>query len=188
MRVIAGRYKGRHLAVPKGTVVRPTKDQVKESIFSIIQDRVIDAKFLDLCAGTGNIGIEALSRGAKQVTFLDKNLKCIRLIEQNLKWIGLDINQPEIQLIRTDAIQGINQFQQQSETFELIYLDPPYDSDLYMQCLSCISDTGVLATSGILLVEYRKHTKLPSISGRLCCYRTKQYGDTCLGFYRIEQN
>lgn len=188
MRIIAGRYKGRHLTAPKGTVVRPTKDRVKESIFSIIQDRVIDAKFLDLCAGTGNIGIEALSRGAKQVTFLEKNLKCIRLIEQNLKWIGLDINQPEVQLIRAEAIQGINLLKEQSETFELIYLDPPYDSDLYNQCLSCISDTCVLETSGILLVEYRKHTKLPSISGRLCCYRTKQYGDTCLGFYRIEQN
>lgn len=187
MRVIAGRYKGRHLTVPKDTVVRPTRDRVKESIFSIIQDRVIDARFLDLCAGTGNIGIEALSRGAKQVTFLEKNLKCIRLIEQNLKWIGLDSNQPEVQLIRAGAIQGINLLNEQSETFELIYLDPPYDSDLYNQCLSCISDTCVLETSGILLVEHRKHTKLPSIAGRLCCYRTKYYGDTCLGFYRIEQ-
>ena len=187
MRVIAGKYKGRHFASPKGTAVRPTRDRVKESIFSILQNRVIDSRFLDLCAGTGNIGIEALSRGAKQVTFLDKSLKCIQLIEQNLKWLGLDFNQPEVQLIQADVIEGINQFQQQSETFELIYLDPPYDSDLYNQCLSYISDTCVLETSGILLVEHRKHTNLPSIFGRLCCFRTKQYGDTCLGFYRIEQ-
>lgn len=188
MRIIAGRYKGRHLNVPKGTVLRPTSDRVKESVFSIIQDRVIDAKFLDLCAGTGNIGIEALSRGAKQVTFLDKNLKCIRLIEQNLIGMGLDINQPEVQLIKADAIQGIAHLHQHGETFGLIYLDPPYDSNLYNQCLSFISGSCILETSGILLVEHRRHNDLPSISGRLFCYRTKQYGDTCLDFYRIQQN
>ncbi len=187
MRVIAGKHKGRHLTAHKGTEVRPTSDRVKESVFSIIQDRVVEAKFLDLCAGTGNIGIEALSRGAKQVAFLDKNLKCIRLIEQNLNVIGLDINQPEVQLIREDAIQGINLFHQQSKSFELIYLDPPYDSDLYNQCLSYISDTSVLETTGILLVEHRKHRELPSVYNGLRCYRIKQYGDTCLSFYRYEQ-
>lgn len=185
MRVIAGKYKGRRLTAPKGAFVRPTSDRVKESFFSIIRDRLIDSRFLDLCAGTGNIGIEALSRGAKKVTFLDKNLNCIRQIEQNLTAIGLEINQPELKLIHADAIQGLNQFQLQSETFELIYLDPPYDSNLYNQCLSYISDNSVLETSGILLIEHRKHTQLPSISGRLCCYRMKQYGNTCISFYEI---
>jgi 16S rRNA (guanine(966)-N(2))-methyltransferase RsmD len=188
MRVIAGKYKGRCLTAPKGTMVRPTSDRVKESIFSIIQGRVIDSKFLDLCAGTGNIGIEALSRGAKQVAFLEKNLRCMRLIEQNLRVIGLDINQTDVQLIRSDAVQGINQFHKQSKSFELIYLDPPYDSDLYYQCLSNISDTNVLENTGILLVEHAKHRELPSVYNRLCCYRNKQYGDTCVSFYRIEQN
>lgn len=186
MRVIAGKHKGRHLTAYKGTLVRPTSDRVKESVFSIIQTCVIETSFLDLCAGTGNIGIEALSRGAKQVTFLDRNLSCIRLIEKNLKIIGLDINQPEVQLIKEDVIEGINQLHQQSESFEVIYLDPPYDSDLYNQCLSYISDTSVLETTGILLVEHRKHRKLPSVYNRLCCYRTKLYGETCLSFYRFE--
>ncbi len=188
MRVIAGRYKGRSLTSLKGTVVRPTSDRVKESIFSIIRDRVIDAKFLDLCAGTGNIGIEALSRGAKEVTFLDKNPMCLRLIEKNLKVIGLDINQPEVQMIRANAIRGIDQLHQQSKSFELIYLDPPYNSNLYNHCLSYISDTSVLDASGILLLEHRKQRELPSVFNRLSCYRNMQYGDTCLSFYRIKQH
>ncbi len=188
MRVIAGRYKGRCLAAPKGTNVRPTSDRVKESIFSIIQRHVIEAEFLDLCAGTGNIGIEALSRGAKHVTFLDKNLKCVQLIEQNLEAIGLNNNHSDVQLIQSDAIHGINQFHQQSKSFALIYFDPPYDSDLYNQCLSYISDTKVLEDTGILLVEHRKQRELPAVYNRLCCYRNKQYGDTCLSFYRIEHN
>lgn len=186
MRVIAGQYKGRQLTTPKGTNVRPTSDRVKESVFSIIQDRVIDANFLDLCAGTGNIGFEALSRGAKQVTFLDNNLSSIRLIERNLQIFGLDQSKPEVQLIRVDVLNGINQLHQNSATFELIYFDPPYDSNLYNKCLSHISDSCILETSGILLVEHRKQTDLPILSGKLFCYRKKQYGDTCLSFYRYE--
>lgn len=186
MRIIAGKYKGRLLTSPKTIDVRPTSDRVKESVFSIIQKHIINTKFLDLCAGTGNIGIEALSRGAKHVTFLDNNLTCIRLIEQNLQAFGLDQNKSEVQLIRVDVLKGINQFHQSSATFELIYFDPPYDSNLYKKCLSHISDTCILETSGILLVEHRKQTDLPILSGKLFCYRKKQYGDTCLSFYRYE--
>ena len=186
MRVIAGKYKGRQLTSPKGTDVRPTSDRVKESAFSIIQDRAIAANFLDLCAGTGNIGIEALSRGAKQVTFLDDNLSCIRLIEQNLQEIGLDQSEPEVHLKRIDVLHGIKHLQKNSASFELIYFDPPYDSNLYNECISHISDTCILETSGILLVEHRRQTELPMLSGKLICYRRKQYGDTCLSFYRYE--
>lgn len=186
MRVIAGKYKGRQLTSPKGTDVRPTSDRVKESVFSIIHERIIDTNFLDLCAGTGNIGIEALSRGAKHVSFLENNRSCIRLIEQNLQVFGLDQNKSEVQLIHVDVLHGINQFYQNSATFEHIYFDPPYDSNLYKRCLSHISDTCILETSGILLVEHRKQTDLPILSGKLFCYRKKQYGDTCISFYRNE--
>ena len=186
MRVIAGKFKGRQLTSPIGTDIRPTSDRVKESAYSIIQDRVTNANFLDLCAGTGNIGIEALSRGAKQVTFLDSNLTCIQLIEQNLQAFGVDQSKPEVQLIRVDLIHGINKLHKNSAKFELIYFDPPYDSDIYNQCLSHISDTCILETSGIILVEHRKRTDLPILSGNLFCYRKKQYGDTCLSFYRYK--
>lgn len=184
MRVIAGKFKGRRLATPKSMTVRPTTDRVKESVFSILQEIIVNAKFLDLCAGTGNIGIEALSRGAKQVTFLERNLKCLRLIEQNLLTCGLQTSNPQVQLIRADVTKGINTLQERSETFELIYFDPPYDAELYNKCLLHISDTSILESTGTLLVEHRKHTVLSLNFGQLICDRQKQYGDTCLSFYR----
>lgn len=184
MRVIAGKFKGRRLATPKSMAVRPTTDRVKESVFSILQEKVVNTRFLDLCAGTGNIGIEALSRGAKQVTFLEQNLKCLRLIEQNLQTCGLKISNPQVQLMQADVSKGINALHKRSETFELVYFDPPYDAKLYNKCLSHISDTCILESTGILLVEHRKRTVLPLLFGQLTCDRQKQYGDTCLSFYR----
>lgn len=184
MRVIAGKFKGRRLATPKSMTVRPTTDRVKESVFSILQEKVVNTRFLDLCAGTGNIGIEALSRGAKQVTFLEQNLKCLRLIEQNLQTCGLKISNPQVQLMRADVSKGINTLHKRAETFELVYFDPPYDAELYNKCLSHISDTCILESTGMLLVEHRKHTVLPLLFGQLTCDRQKQYGDTCLSFYR----
>jgi 16S rRNA (guanine966-N2)-methyltransferase len=184
MRIIAGKFKGRRLATPKNRTVRPTVDRVKESVFSILRERVINAKFLDLCAGTGNIGLEALSRGANKVTFLEQNVKCIQLIEQNLHTCGFDITNPQVELIRRDITQGIASLHKRDETFELIYFDPPYEARLYQKCLSQISDVCLLQSTGILLVEHDKHTELPLEIGLLTCDRQKQYGNTCLTFYR----
>jgi len=184
MRIIAGKFKSRRLTTSKNMTVRPTTDRVKESAFSILNKKVINARFLDLCAGTGNIGIEALSRGAKQVTFLEQNLKCFRLIEQNLQACGYDTNDPQVQLIRSDVSKGITMLHTRSKAFELIYFDPPYDAELYDKCLSHISDTCILESTGILLVEHWKNNILPSNFGQLTCDRQKHYGDTCLSFYR----
>ena len=185
MRVIAGKYKGRRLAPLKNITIRPTIDRVKESVFSILHDKVIDAKFLDLCAGTGNIGIEALSRGAKQVTFIECEEKCVRLILLNLKACGLDTNN-HVQVLRRDVIRGIAELHKQTEVFDLIYLDPPYHADLYSKCLSHISIFGILHSNGILIAEHDKHTMMPSNVDNLICVRQKQYGDTYLSFYYIQ--
>ncbi|MCG8620637.1 MAG: 16S rRNA (guanine(966)-N(2))-methyltransferase RsmD, partial [Proteobacteria bacterium] len=139
MRVIAGAFKGRRLVAPKGSrTVRPTTDRVKESVFSILREQVIDADFLDLCAGTGSMGIEALSRGAKQVTFLERDPRCIRIIEQNLRTCGLPAlphtrcfdaaQKPTVSahLLRRDAVKGISYLQKQAAVFRIIYFDPPY--------------------------------------------------------------
>jgi 16S rRNA (guanine(966)-N(2))-methyltransferase RsmD len=184
MRVIAGKFKGRRLATPKNMTVRPTTDRVKESVFSILREHVINTRFLDLCAGTGNIGIEALSRGAKQVTFLEQNLKCLRLIERNLQACGLETSDPKVQLIRRDVTKGIVTLRMQDEAFELIYFDPPYSAEIYIRCLMQISDACILQSTGMLLVEHHKHTELPLDIGSLRCNRQKQYGDTCVSFYR----
>ena len=131
MRVIAGTFRGRRLAAPKGhRLVRPTADRVKESVFSILQERVVDANFLDLCAGTGSMGIEALSRGAKHVTFLERDPRCIEIIQRNLHTCGLLTESPaRYQLLRRDVVKGITYLCKRSTVFGIIYFDPPYGLD-----------------------------------------------------------
>lgn len=165
--------------------IRPTSDRVKESVFSIIQNHVVNSTFLDLCSGTGNIGIEAFSRGAEQVTFLERNPISLKLIRQNLNICGIEFSEPQIKVIAKDAYKGIKTLHNQLETFELIYFDPPYDTDMYNQCLTQISETKLLNEAGILIVEYYKKTVLPTKIGLLRHVEQRQYGDTCVSLFRF---
>ena len=198
MRVIAGTFRGRRLIAPKGNrLVRPTADRVKESVFSILRERIIDANFLDLCAGTGNMGIEALSRGAKHVTFLERDPRCIQMIERNLRICGLT-TQPRaackptdtILLLRRDAVKGITYLQKQAAVFEVIYFDPPYatglqgGSELYTACLAVLAENALLNTRGTLLVEHAKQFMIPDSVGSLTRSRQAHYGDTVVSFYQ----
>ncbi len=200
MRVIAGTFRGRRLVAPKGNrVVRPTADRVKESVFSILQEQIIDANFLDLCAGTGNMGIEALSRGAKHVTFLERDPRCIQIIKQNLRTCGLT-TEPRaarkptdtICLLRRDVVKGITYLQKQAAVFEVIYFDPPYavglqgGAELYTACLALLAENSLLRTSGTLFVEHAKQFVIPDTVGSLTRSRQAYYGDTVVSFYKKE--
>jgi 16S rRNA (guanine(966)-N(2))-methyltransferase RsmD len=196
MRVIAGTFRGRRLAAPKGNrLVRPTTDRVKESVFSILREQVIDANFLDLCAGTGSIGIEALSRGAKHVTFLDRDPRCIAIIERNLDVCGLTTeSQVRYYLLCRDVLKGIASLHKRAVVFEVIYFDPPYgvglgdDSqnriELYTTSLRMLAEMALLGIDGILLVEHAKQVVLSDTVGSLCRDRQTRYGDTIVSFYR----
>ena len=191
MRVIAGTCKGRRLAAPKGNrLVRPTADRVKESVFSILREQVIDANFLDLCAGTGSIGIEALSRGAKHVTFLERDPRCVGIIEKNLRTCGLlTESHVRIRLLRRDAVKGISDLGKRSAVFEIIYFDPPYGVDLvegsqlYTDCLKSLAENSLLGVGGALLVEHAKQYVTPNAVGSLRRSRQARYGDTVVSFY-----
>ena len=200
MRIIAGTFRGRRLVAPKGNrIVRPTADRVKESIFSILQKQIVDAHFLDLCAGTGNMGIEALSRGARHVTFLERDPRCIQMIERNLRICGLT-TEPRaarkptdtICLLRRDAVKGITYLQKQAAVFEVIYFDPPYatglqgGSELYTSCLASLAKNALLRTNGTLLVEHAKQFVIPDTVGNLTRSRQANYGDTVVSFYQKE--
>ncbi|RKU36761.1 16S rRNA (guanine(966)-N(2))-methyltransferase RsmD [Candidatus Poribacteria bacterium] len=195
MRVIAGTFKGRRLGVPKGNrLVRPTTDRVKESVFSILRERVIDANFLDLCAGTGSIGIEALSRGAKHVTFLDQDPRCIAVIKRNLDVCGLTAESGVYYLLCRDVLKGIGSLHKRAATFEVIYFDPPYGVglgngsqnplELYTASLALLAKTALLGIDGTLLVEHAKQADMPEAVGRLYRTRQKCYGDTVVSFYQ----
>ena len=191
MRVIAGTFRGRRLAVPKGKrLVRPTADRVKESVFSILQGQIVDANFLDLCAGTGSMGIEALSRGAKHVTFLERDPRCIEIIERNLHTCGLFTeSQARYYLLHRDVVKGITYLCRRSALFEIIYFDPPYGldlvegSELYATCLPLLAESSLLCVGGVLLVEHAKQYVVPDAVGRLKRSRQARYGDTVISFY-----
>ncbi|RKU23910.1 16S rRNA (guanine(966)-N(2))-methyltransferase RsmD [Candidatus Poribacteria bacterium] len=192
MRVIAGTFRGRRLTAPKGNrLVRPTADRVKESVFSILQERIVDANFLDLCAGTGSMGIEALSRGAKHVTFLERDPRCIESIERNLHTCGLlSESDAPYHLFRRDVVKGITDLCKRSTVFEIIYFDPPYGIDLaegsqlYTTCLPLLAESSLLCPGGILLVEHAKQVILLDGVGSLCQVRQTRYGDTVVSFYQ----
>ena len=188
MRVVAGKFKGRRLKTIKGSEVRPTADRVKEALFRVFGEQVVDADFLDLCAGTGNIGLEALSQGAKSITFVDSNYHCIRIIESNLEMCGFDRKHPQVRLIHLDARKALAQLGKRKATFDLIYFDPPYASKIHESCLRQIAEGGLLSPTGVLVIEHRKVKEADwtesLILDELVLSRQKRYGDTMLSFYR----
>ncbi len=191
MRVVAGKFKGRRLKTPKGSEVRPTADRVKESLFRIFGEQVVDANFLDLCAGTGSIGLEALSQGAKSTTFVDSNYHCIRIIESNLEMCGFNRKQPHVQLIQLDARKALTRLGKRKAKFDLIYFDPPYASKIHASCVKQIAEGDLLSASGVLVIEHGKAQE-PDWAGALTLYelvlsRQERYGDTMLSFYRWHQ-
>ena len=188
MRVVAGKFKGRRLKTLKGSEVRPTADRVKESLFRIFGEQVVDADFLDLCAGTGNIGLEALSQGAKSTTFIDSNYHCIRIIESNLEMCGFDRKHPHVRLIHLDAQKALARLGKRKAKFDLIYFDPPYASKIHESCVRQIAEADLLSLEGLLVVEHRKVQEADWTESltldELVLSRQERYGDTMLSFYR----
>ena len=131
MRVITGTAKGKPLSTLKGDEVRPTTDRVKEGMFSIIQFDILNSKVLDLFAGSGQLGIEALSRGAKFCAFVDVSNLAIKVIKDNIN--NLKINETEYQLIKDKDISALEQFKNKGQKFDLVFLDPPYEQGQYQQ-------------------------------------------------------
>ena len=191
MRIIAGKFKGRRLKTPKTSAIRPTIDRVKESVFSILKNEIANARFLDLCAGSGSIGLEAMSRGAASVTFVDRDPDSIQLIRSNLHLCGLDSKVHKIQLRKSSVQKAIRALGKKLESYDLIYFDPPYGSNIYEGCLRLISENQLLNRSGLICVECSQiNGRMVEILqlgvGNLRPYNKKCYGDTMLFFYKLE--
>ena len=188
MRIVAGKFKGRRLKTLKGSEVRPTADRVKESLFRIFGEQVVNADFLDLCAGTGNIGLEALSQGARSATFVDSNYRSIRTIESNLEMYGFNRKHPDVTLIHLDARKALDRLGKRKAKFDLIYFDPPYASKIHGSCVKQIAETNLLSSAGVLVIEHRKVQETDwtesLILDELVLSRQERYGDTMLSFYR----
>lgn len=182
MRVIAGKYRGRKLKSPPSLQTRPTSDRLRETLFNILAPRIEGVRFLDLCAGTGAVGMEALSRGAEHVSFVEQSRKMCGLIEANLE--ALRIGRNEFELITADAFDFLRRrVKKAGESFDIVYFDPPYAAD-YEAVLSMLGQRSLLAGDGIVIVEHHKKKAMAEAYGGLCSYRQLKQGDSVLSFYR----
>ena len=167
MRVITGKARGRKLRQPENMDIRPTTDVVKEALFNIIQFDIEGRRVLDLFAGTGQLGIEALSRGAASAVFVDESNAAGKIIRENLEHCGL-----EGQVVRSDALS----FLERGGRFDLIFIDPPYDTELLGKALEKIIKFDILSYGGIIICETRKETEILSIPEPYFMGKEYKYG------------
>ena len=176
MRVIGGLLKGRRLAAPDWAGLRPTSDRLRETLFDILADRPEGASVLDACAGTGALGIEALSRGAGHVVFIDDDRRATALVARNLDHCGVAAQA----VVVCGALPGIGMAEMVKRPYDLILIDPPYDDQEIGTILSSV--VGVLAPDGVLVLERARRVAAPAVDG-LRLTRTVTAGDSALNFY-----
>lgn len=183
MRIIAGLAKGMPLRVPRGTDVRPTSDRVREAIFSSLGEHVVDATVLDLYAGTGALGLEAASRGAMNVTFVEKAHEAVRCLQENIETFKQNRDVVcELNVRHADASAQLRKFSAESQTFSLVFADPPY-GEIAQQLLSDPNLLHVLAADGLFVLESAKRDQL---AGGASWIQTREaiYGDTRVSFLK----
>jgi 16S rRNA (guanine(966)-N(2))-methyltransferase RsmD len=185
MRIIAGEFRGRVLKSPPDAQTRPTSDRLRETLFNILAPRVADARFLDLCAGTGAVGIEALSRGASFVTFVDRSRKMCSLIETNLKLCR--VKKELYEIVLSDARDFLKR--EQTHSWDIVFYDPPYQDD-YAPVLNLFgeSDSSFLNEDSLLIVEHHHKKLLPDNLKRLKRLRIVKQGDSHLSFYALDSS
>ena len=179
MRIITGSAKGLKLKTPKGLAVRPTGDRVKESVFNILADRVIDATVADFFAGTGNLGIEALSRGASGAVFVDNSQASVSLLRANVALARL-VDRAEIH--KADVSAAISRLAQAGRRFDLIFCDPPYNRGYVAAVLQQIAARDLLSPDGLIIIEHSQHEMIPDDLSSLHIVRSQRYGETMVSF------
>ncbi|MFQ5881737.1 MAG: 16S rRNA (guanine(966)-N(2))-methyltransferase RsmD [Candidatus Methylomirabilales bacterium] len=179
MRVIGGTAKGRRLKVPRKKGVRLTSDYLREALFDILGSSVRGVRFLDLYAGSGAVGIEALSRGGGEVIFLEQDPGCLRVLRENLEATGLG----QRRVVAGDVLRILSRLNRQGERFDIIFLDPPYGTGLAQRTLALVASSDLLQPRGVVIVERFAKDLLPESVGNLLRVRETVHGQTVLSFY-----
>lgn len=179
MRVITGTARGKKLKTPENMDVRPTTDKVKEAVFNILQFDIEGRRVLDLFAGTGQMGIEALSRGAKSAVFVDASPKSVGIVKENLKSTGLEDNAT---VITQDALN----FLRSGGKFDIIFLDPPYDTELLTKAIDMVFEFDILRENGIMVCESKPEKELPEPFSPYKVHREYKYGKIKITLYTRE--
>jgi len=183
MKIIAGELKGRLIEMPKG--IRPTSDKVREAFFEIVKDRIGEADFLDLYCGSGAMGIEAFSRGARSVCFVDNNFRCIKALKRNIYSLNIDYNLNNIEIYKKGVLRQIELLHSLKRIYDIVFLDPPYYKDIAKNTLIALSDYDILARNALIIIESHAKDELPEKAGLIKRFRVSLYGDTKLEFYKI---
>lgn len=185
MRIIAGVARGRRLKSGAGRSTRPTSDRVRQVLFDILTPGLAGVAFLDLYAGFGSVGLEALSRGAGQAVFVESCRKCCDLIVENLRLLAW---QERGEVICQEVSRALARLHRAGETFGLIFADPPYQTGQAAACLGWLGEQpGLLAAGGLLIIQHHIREELAESQGPLARSRQRRVGDTQLSFYRIRQ-
>ncbi len=183
MRVVAGKFGGRKLAALRGMKMRPTSDRLRETLFNILGPTVQNSVFLDLFAGTGAVGIEALSRGARQAIFVEFHAAAAALIRKNLKSLGIATG---AEIIFGDAGRALERLELRRGHVDLVYLDPPYElSRAYDETLDFLGAANLLTPRGCVVAEHASRRALAERFGQLGRVRLVEQGDASLSFYRL---
>lgn len=183
MRIISGLAKGRKILSPEGMNTRPTLDRIKESIFNIIQGKVVGSKAIDVFAGTGSLGLEAVSRGAEECYLIDKGESTFKFLKQNVENLGF---KDKCKCLNMDSYAALRELGNKGMIFDLIFIDPPYLKDMIPPAVEIITEKGLLSEDGLIVAKIDTKEELYKGNEKIELFDFRKYGNTTVCFYRFK--
>jgi 16S rRNA (guanine(966)-N(2))-methyltransferase RsmD len=184
VRILGGKAKGRKISTLSTKGSRPTLQVVRKSIFDVLGYDVQEAQVLDLYSGTGSLGLEALSRGGYEATFVDENQRALDVVRENAEELGFE---EKIHLVKGDAARMLPKLARNGMSYHIVFADPPYQRSLTSEMIEAFGVSGIVRNGGSFIIEHSKHAELPDRIGRLVLWQRKDFGETRVSFYRKEK-
>ncbi len=181
MRIIAGALKGRRLVTPRGATTRPTADQVRIALMDTLAPRLPGARVLDLFAGAGGVGLEALSRGAAHATLVEQDARAVAALKANVAALGVAAL---ARVRRGEVLRELETLYREGERFDVVFLDPPYEAGLVEATLEALGGGGLLLPEGLVIAQHFTKRAPAAVVGALAAFRARRFGETTLTFYR----
>jgi len=181
VRIIAGAYKGRRLATPRGETTRPTADQVRIALLDTLMPWLPEARVLDLFAGAGGVGLEALSRGAAHATFVERDARAVQALRANVTTLGVE---RAARIVRDDVRRALQTLWREGGRFDVVFLDPPYDGDDVVSTLEALGGIDLLADGAVVVAQHLTKRAPDASVGGLTAFRARRFGETTLTFFR----
>jgi 16S rRNA (guanine966-N2)-methyltransferase len=181
VRIISGELRGRRLRAPSGLATRPTSDRLREALFNILGSDVVDSRFLDLFAGSGAVALEAASRGADVVVAVENSRRALEVLEDNVERCGMS---ERIRVVPKEAAAALRSFVVEGSRFDIVFIDPPYETDHYTQVLAQLGSLEIVDPDGLVVVERDARRPLPGTFGALRAYREVTHGGSTLMFFQ----